>query len=198
MSIASARMPAAVVSGAICLMIGIGGGLVLGSYVDVGLKKEAAGGEPADLKETSPKAAMPGGMPGGAKGGMPGAKGGGQPGGKGGGAKGPSSKVQLAQLVGKLETLTKKPLALELNADQKKELKSLLADLDAKESLSDEDAKTKLDALLKLVESQKATLEATGYRWPGSQFAPPIDLPNPFKEGESAAKLNLLRDSLGK
>lgn len=199
MSIASAKLPAVVVTGVLCLVVGVGGGLVLASFVDVGLKPEPVAAAPADGKD-SPKALMPGGAPGGAKGGMPGAKAGGAPGGKGGGgAKGPSAKVQLAQLVGKLETLTKKPLAVEFSADQKKEVKSLLADLDSQESLNDEEAKAKLDALLKLLESQRATLEAAGYRWPGSTFAPPGEAPpNPFKEGEAAFKLNSLRESLGK
>lgn len=198
MSIASAKLPAVVVTGVLCLVVGVGGGLVLASFVDLGLKPEAVAAAPADVKDASPKAIMPGG----GMGGMPGGgKGGGAPGGGkgGGGAKGPSTKVQLAQLVGKLETLSKKPLAVELTADQKKEVKSLLADLDAKDALSDEDAKAKLDALLKLLESQRATLEAAGYRWPGSAFAPPVETPpNPFKEGDSAAKLNSLRESLGR
>jgi hypothetical protein len=201
MSIASAKMPVAVVSGAICLLLGVAGGIVIASFVDTGLNKQASGGEPAELKDVGGgKAAMPpgGGMPGGAKGGGGGAKGGGG-GAKGGGPKGPNSKQQLTQLVVKLESLSKKPLAVELTPEQKKEVKSLLADLDSKDALSEEEAKAKFDQLIKLLESQRATLEAAGYRWPGTPFLPPAETPlNPFKDGEPAAKLNSLRESIGK
>ena len=139
-----------------------------------------------------------GGMPGGAKGGDKGAKGaGGAGGGKGGFT--PNPKTQLTQLVAKLDTLTKKPLVVELTPDQKKQVKELLADLDGKESLSDDDAKAKYEAILKLVEGNKETFEAAGFRWPGGAFAPPGDPPaNPFKEGEPASRLKSLRETIGK
>ena len=145
MSVASAKMPAALVSGIVCLMLGVGGGIFLAPFVDIGQKKEATGGE-APAADDGKAKTMPPTMPGGKGGGMPGAKGGGggMPGAKGGGGgfgggKGPSPKVQLAQLVTKLETLSKKPLAVELTADQKKDAKAILADIDAKDALSDED-----------------------------------------------------------
>ena len=149
---------------------------------------------------------MPGGMGAmGKGGGMPGgAKGGDKGGAKGtGGAKGgftPNPKTQLTQLVAKLDTLTKKPLVVELTLDQKKQVRELLADLDGKDSISDDDAKAKYDAILKLVEGNKETFEAAGFRWPGGAFAPPGGDPpaNPFKEGEPAIRLKSLRETIGK
>src|SRR5437763_1940729 len=107
MSVASAKMPAALVSGIVCLMLGVAGGVVLGAFVDTGLNKHAAA-NPDDnpnpeLKDVAAAKGAP--MPGG------GGKGGGGGGGKGGGAKGkggfaPNPKAQLAQLVLKLDTPT--------------------------------------------------------------------------------------------
>ena len=129
-------------------------------------------------------------------------------GGPPGGGKTPNSKMQFVQLVTKLDVLTSKPLKLELTPEQKKQAKELLADLDSKDELTEDEAKAKLDALLKLVESQKETLEAVGYRWPnqgggpggggggpGGGVKPP---PNPFTTGTNADHLKSLQTTLGK
>jgi hypothetical protein len=200
MSVASARVPGAVVSGVICLLLGVAGGVVIASFTEFNLNKQAAANPDAGGEATD----------GGGKGGMPPMAGGGMGGGKGGGGKGkggftPSPKAQLTQLVGKLDVLTKKPLAVSLTPDQKKQATEILAGIEAKDALSDDEAKAKLDALLKLVEGQRDTLEAAGYRWPdagggrpgggGMGGGPP---PNPFKEGEPGAQLKSLQDTLGK
>lgn len=216
MSIASAKVPVVIATGIICLLVGLGGGIVVASYVDLGLKQAAKPEDNPDQKDAIALkgGGMPGGMGGmGKGGGMPGgAKGGDKAGDKGGdkaGAKGtggggkggftPNPKTQLTQLVAKLDTLTKKPLVVELTPDQKKQVKELLADLDGKESLSDDDAKAKYEAILKLVEGNKETFEAAGFRWSGGAFAPPGDPPaNPFKEGEPASRLKSLRETIGK
>ena len=214
MSIASAKVPAILATGLICLLLGVAGGIVVASYVDTGLNKRAAAdpGETPEVKDVgAPKA---GGMPGLGKGGgmpvggMPGLGKGGDKGagGKaaGGGGKGgftPNPKIQLTQLVAKLDTLTKKPLVVTLTADQKKQVHDLLADLDSKEAISDDDAKAKYEAILKLVEGQKETFEAAGYRWPGAASAPPVPgepPPNPFKDGDPATRLKSLRESMAK
>jgi hypothetical protein len=63
--------------------------------------------------------------------------------------------------------------------------------------MSDDEAKVKLEAFLKLLESQKETLEAAGFRWPGAQGAPPSEpRPNPFKGGDAAERLKSLRESM--
>ena len=196
MSVASARVPVVLVCGIICLFLGIAGGIVLGAFVETPLNKRA----PVEGAETADAGMPKGGMGGMGKGGAPGGKGGDRTGGgKGKGGFTPSSKTQLAQLVVKLDALTKKPLAVELTPEQKKQVKELLADLDAKDALSDDDAKAKFDALLKLLEGQKDVLEAAGYRWPGTPFALPGEPPpNPFKEGDPANRLKSLRESMAK
>jgi hypothetical protein len=71
--------------------------------------------------------------------------------------------------------------------------------------LSEDDAKARLEAALKAVESDRETLEAAGYRWPGQQGGggggprPSADpTANPFKEGATAEHLKSLEDQLGK
>ena len=201
MSIASRKVPAVLVSGIICLMLGIGGGVVLGAFVDTGLNKQAAAnpGETDEGKAPPAKGGMmpPGGGKAGAKGGGKGGGGkggGGGAKGKGGGASGP--KTQLTELVGKLDSLTRKPLTVQLTADQKKQVKDLLADLDSKDAITDDEAKAKLDAFLKLLEGQRETLVAAGFRWPGGPPSPPNDPINPFKSGEPAGQLRSLRESM--
>src|SRR4051812_38308781 len=107
MPVATAKVPAALVSGIVCLMLGVAGGVVLGAFVDTGLGKQAGPSpEPgANPEPKDPAAKGPPGPGGGGKGGGGGGKGGG--GAKGGkGGFGPSPKTQLTQLVSKLDTLT--------------------------------------------------------------------------------------------
>ena len=51
MSIASAKMPAVVVSGVICLLLGVAGGIVIASFVETGLDKKADDDEVDDELE---------------------------------------------------------------------------------------------------------------------------------------------------
>ena len=78
--------------------------------------------------------------------------------------------------------------------------------MDTQEAITDEDAKAKLDALLKLLEVNRKALEAAGFWWPGSPppgggggggMGAPAP-PNPFKEGDAADKLKALQATLGK
>ena len=121
---------------------------------------------------------------------------------KGGG--GPSSTMQHANLVSKLDVLTSQSLHVELTAEQKKKAKELLADLAEKDPITDDDAA----ALLDLLEPNKKTLEEAGYRAPGGGGGmgggggggggggqPP---PNPFKTGDAADRLKSLQATLGK
>jgi hypothetical protein len=197
MSFASAKVPAVIVSGVICLCAGAGIMFVIQPYiVSVDPNAPVIPAKGAAVGKVDPNASS-------AKMGMKSMKGGG--GGGGGGAKGQSPKTQLTQLVTKLDALTVKPLKFELTAEQKKQAKDILADLDSKEAITDEEAKAKLEALLKLLESQKETMETAGDRWPGEGggggggggggATPP---PNPFKTEQNAAHLKSLQESLGK
>jgi hypothetical protein len=205
MSVTSARVPGAVVSGVICLLLGVAGGVVIASFTEFNLNKQAVAnpGEGAAVND----AGKGGGPPG--MGGMGGGKGGGRGGGKAGGKGGfgaPNPKAQLGQLVAKLDTLTKKPLAVELTPEQKKQAKEILAGIEAKDELTDDEAKDRLDAILKVVEGQRETLEAAGYRWPGQGGGgrpgggppPPNPPPNPFKQGEPNQRLKSLEATLAK
>jgi hypothetical protein len=209
MSLAQARVPAIVVSSLICLAVGVGIGMFAMSFfgynwnaaLPVGPQPPSGQAGPPGGPMTGKSPAPPGGSPGMAgmmspegKGGPPGA------GGKGGmGGRGPSPKIQLMMLVNKLEALTGKPLALQLNDEQKKKVQEQLQGLEGKDDLADEDAKKRLDALLEVVKDQKGTLEAAGYRWPGEGFGPrPSDAPNPFKEETNANRLKAIQERLGK
>jgi hypothetical protein len=196
MSIASKKVPIAFVTGIICLGLGIAGGIVAANFIDKETKFDNAGNEDGggDLKGGKGGAGGKGGF-GGGKGG--GGKGGGGKGGGGGGFFGP--KLQLTTLVTKLDILTKKPLSVELTADQKKQLQEQLAGLDTNDTMSNEEAQAKLDAIAKIVESHRATLEAAGVFWPGGGIGIPPKLPdNPLKEGAGNDHLKSLRTTLGK
>lgn len=202
MAVFQAKVPVALASGIICLVVGGGlGAVIMSSIVDK--PAQQANAAPSDGDNTKGGGDFKGGGGSGSSKGGKGAKGGGQ--------RGPNSKMQLAQLVGRLDTLTKDKLHVELSTEQKKQVKELLADLATKDAITEEEAKTKLDALLKLLEGeQRKTIEATGFRWPGgggmggAPGGPPGGPggggppPNPFKEGENAEHLKSLQATVGK
>ena len=150
-----------------------------------------------------------GGPPGGMKGGGGGPPGGGMKGGGGGGPRGGmggqmlsgmggNPKLSLTSLVATLDALTAKPLEIKLTDEQKAKLAQALKELDPDEDMSDDDATKKLNDILKIVESNKETLEAAGVRWPGS--APPFVRPtdgNPFAEGANKEHLKKLGERVG-
>lgn len=212
------KVPIIIATGIICFglgaLAGVGGMLVI--KPDWSMKKQESSPPPdsSDMSASGP----PMGMMGGAGGGGGGGRGGGGRGGGGGG--GPSPKVQLTTLVNKLEVLSTKPLTIKLNEDQQKKLAEQLQGLDEKEELTDEDAKTRLEAILEIVKDDKATLESAGYRWPGGGGggpgggrggapgggrggfgggAPPDVPKNPFKDVEENNKhLKSLQEQLSK
>jgi hypothetical protein len=197
MSIASKKVPIAFVTGIVCLGLGIAGGIVAANFIEKETKADNkatddGGGDPKGAKgEPGGK----GGFGGGGKGGG-GKGGGGKGGGKGGGGNPFGPKFQLTTLVTKLDLLTKKPLSVELTPDQKKQIQEQLAGLETADTLSNEEAQAKLDALLKVVEGHRATLEAAGFPWPGAAFPKLAD--NPLKEGPGNDHLKSLRTTLGK
>lgn len=192
------EVPVAVVSGVICLGLGIAGGYVVAGLLQEPPKKNS-NEDPAALAAAAAgvKAGPPAG-PGGSKGGGP--PGGGPPGGGKGGFGAPSPKMQLTQLVAKLDVLTARPLTVQLTPEEKKQAAKILAGLEDKDNLTDAEAQQMLDALLKLVEGQKDVLAAAGYRWPGAPLTggPPGQPPNPFKTGDAAEHLKSLQTTLGK
>ncbi len=215
MGLMTAKVPVIVAASIVSFVLG--GGLV-GLVMSYAVVKPEQAAAPPPAEENNDAKGSKGGPPGmgGAKGGPPGmggAKGGfggggakgGPPGGGfgGGGQRGPTSKAQLTQLVSKLDTLTKKPLTVSLDAEQKKQAVAILAEIGTKEELTEDEAKKQLDALLKIVEGNKESLEAAGFRWPGSVGggAPPLGVTppaNPFKAGDAETQLKSLQGTLGK
>src|SRR5262245_46058942 len=99
-------------------------------------------------------------------------------------------KMNLALLVAKLDQLTRKPAAVTLSDPKKKELLEQLKGLDELDQLSEADAKKRFDEVLKTVEENKDSLEAAGYRWPGSPAQPSVD--------DYGKHLKALREQLAK
>ena len=164
--------------------------------------------------------------------------GGGGPGGSAGGAERPSrggsasrgssrqvpARFQLMMLVRKLELLTG-DVAIKLSDEQASQVHALLKEIEATETLSDEDAQQKHDALLALMEdSQKAKTEAvsipfrrsssggrggsagnnsggrggsSGNSGGGNRGAAAEDNTNLFREGSSAEAIQALLGRLG-
>ncbi len=207
------KVPAIIASSVICLALGmaLGVGAMLlfgenfGYYYDPHAAKAGAAAPGGDDAKARMPAGGKGGPPGFAGKGPPGGKGGppggfgGKGGGKGGkgGFKEPSNRAQLANLVNKLDLLARQP-SLKLDDAQKSKVLELLKGLEEPEELADDDAKKRLDGLLEIVEKEKATMEAVGFRWPGSGFQLPVDEPNPFKAEANRASLQSLQKQLGK
>jgi hypothetical protein len=126
-------------------------------------------------------------------------RGGGMGGGGFGRGRGPNSKNDLASLVGKLDLLTRKPLAVTLTEDQKQKVREQLKGLEEPKELTEGEAKKRLDALVEILKDQRETLKNAG--WPregGGGFRPPRDFPNPFQEGENSEHLKSLLGQMGK
>lgn len=196
-----AKVPGGILAAAGGLAAGVAIGIVwMGIY---GYKLSPP--EPTDSGDGPPAAGEPPPM---AKmGGMP-KMGGGMPKGGGGGRGGPPSpRVQLVSLVNALDRLVDKPVTLNLTPDDRAALADQLRGLDTTNEIKDDDAKARLDAILKVVEKDRSALEAVGYRWPapegkgppkGGFGGPPKDSPNPFKEEATGARLKSVRERLEK
>jgi len=113
----------------------------------------------------------------------------------------PSARLQQATLVGKIDLLTGKPLALKLSDEQRRKVREQLAGLDKLDALGEEDAQKRLGALLAALEDDKETLDAVNYRGPGPGGPPgrgaPAPLPaNPFREGAARGHVQSLQRRL--
>jgi hypothetical protein len=108
--------------------------------------------------------------------------------------------MQLTLLVGKLDRLTQKPLAITLNDQQRAKVREALKGLEIPDDLKEEEAKTRLNSLLEVLEKDKEILVASGFFWPGEGrgFKPPQTPPNPFKEKDNEQRLKSLQGYVGK
>jgi hypothetical protein len=194
------KIPLVVATGIICLAVGLGLGALGMTCFGYSWEKP-----PVGEKQKGPPPTMDpnrGGFPGMGNPGQ-GFPGGGNPGqgNPGFGNRGASAKNQLVNLVTKLDLLTRKPLTISLKEDQQEELRKTLHGLDKLDELSTEEAQKRLSTVLAIVEKDKETLEAAGYRWPGQGgggFRPPADTPNPFKDDEkNGTHLKSLQERLG-
>jgi hypothetical protein len=193
LSAGKVKLPAIIASSLSCLVLGIAAGvLLLASFGYTWKSKQESDANVAEEggKQGAPKGGMPkGGMP---KGGMP----------KGGGPQAPSPTTQLVQLITKLNLLTDKPLSVQLSDDRKKKIAEQIKDLSKKEALDDDEAETRLKAILEVIKEDRATMEAAGYRWPvlgGSRPNGPPKAPvNPFKDEAAAKELKALQDRVEK
>jgi hypothetical protein len=193
------KMPVMVVSNLGCLAAGFALGVLTLSLFGYHWDKPVQPGRGAG-GALAPPTGMPmgGGMPM-MGGGGPGGPGG--PGGGPGGQRGPNAKAQLANLVTKLELLTRAPLKIDLDEEKRGKIREHLNGLLEAAELSTEDAQKRLDGLLLVLKSDHATLEAAGFRIPGAGGGggpPPSPPPNPFAEGERSQALKNLQERLGK
>lgn len=195
------NVPVPVVVGVFCLGLGMVAGIVVGQSIPDHSKYTASG--PPDTESQAQADALKGKGPGG-KAGSKGGKGNGKGvalgGPKGGG---PSPKAQLAQLVAKLDTLTAKPLTIQFSPEKGKQVHAILTELGTLNELNNDEAKVKLDALLKLLEDHKDILMAAGFAWPGArgEFRPPgapAANANIFRLQPDSDHLKALEDRLGK
>jgi hypothetical protein len=200
----SAKVPVAIACSLIAFALGALAGVSAMSGFGYKWGRQVEGTE-----GTPPLMPAGAGGPAGGGGRGPGGGGGRGPGGGGGGGRTAMSKAQLTTLVGKLDQLTQRPIFIELNSDQKKKIREQLQGLSEKDLVSDEDAKTRLDALLELLKDKKETLEEAGYRWPGAGGGGGFggggfgggggqQPANPFKEGDGNKHLKSLLAVLSK
>jgi hypothetical protein len=205
--VGKAKIPAAIVASVASLGLGVALGVVGMAAYGYRLPPPQPPASEGEAADNAPRRG-PGGPPGGMMGMMMGGPGGMRMG-------PPSAKVQLATLVEKLELLTSQPIKLELSDEQSKTLLTQLDGLDAHDVLKDEDAKKRLDTILKLIEGQKKTLAAVGFNWPGEDGPGPGGprgpngvrgagrggpqvVPNPFRDGAGKQNLQSLHKRLAK
>lgn len=174
-------------------------GFVLAAVYEGELNLEEDNSAQEALVNVMPQPATGAGGPATKGGGMMGGGGGG---GMGGGGRGPNPKTQLVTLVTKLDQLTAKPLAVTLDDDQKAKVEEQLKELETMDALSTDEAKKRLDTLHAIIENQRETLEAAGYRWPGGGGGPGprvtgvTESDNPFTGEANASRLKALHERL--
>ena len=103
---------------------------------------------------------------------------------------------QLASLVEKLDLLLDNQLKLELDDRQRALILAQLEDLELNTALSEEDANIRVRTILAIIENDRETLVATGFRWPrnNDEIEPPSAAP--IFGPRSIEKVRSLRNKL--
>jgi len=104
-----------------------------------------------------------------------------------------SAKDLLVSLVVKLDRLSAQSAKLNMSKEERQKVLRQLQDLGDVKTLSEDEAKKRVEALLDVLKEHKDILVAADFAWPGS-----ARLPNPFLEDENRAHLNALRARLEK
>jgi hypothetical protein len=104
-----------------------------------------------------------------------------------------SANDLLVSLVAKLDHLSAQPGKLSMSKEERQKVLQQLQDLGDVKTLSGDDAKKRVDALLDVLKEYREILVAADFPWPGSPR-----LHNPFVEEENRAHLNALRARLEK
>ena len=171
------KVPVILATAVICFLLGSAVGVV-GFAIAYPL---LPGNAPVGEGQPGPGSmAAPPGM--GSMGGPPGG------GGMGGPPTAPNYKAQLAGLVTKIDQLTNKSLTVTLTDEQKKQLGEELKGLEAMDDLSSDEAKKRLEAVLKVVEGDKQVFTDAGYRWPGQGGGRPPGPMGPGPMGPGGAR----------
>ena len=203
-------------SGLVGILLGAAGAIAVTTYLGYELSRRL-------IVREQPSGGAPGGAPMGGMGGGPGMMGGmgggpgmmggmgggpGMMGGMGGGPPSIPPKRQLTTLVRKLELLTG-DIALTLSDDQAAAICGMLAEVEAADTMTDEEAQEKYDALLGVLnEDQTAKQEKIrlarspaggGGGMPGMMGGPPPEdeNANPFKEAPNAEAAAALSQRFG-
>ena len=120
----------------------------------------------------------------------------------------PGPRVQLINLINALDKIVDRPPTVALTADERATIAEQLKGLDVATEIKDEDATAKVEAIQKVVDKDRRSLEAIGYRWQappaktGYNTSPSLDMllasPNPFHHPETSQKIKSLQERLGK
>ncbi len=192
----NAKVPITIILSLLFLVVGFLAGAAGMAWYDYTTKKSVIEKQSAEGdKGTGALGGLPPGQ-------MPGQ---GMPPGKGppaGGAKnkkggGGGAKFQLVSLVDKLDMMIGQPPRLNLTKEQKQQLAEQLKGLGEMEDLSDDEAKTRLDQIFKILSDHKDVLKEAGIVLPGEARAPAAgNPPNPFVRENNRTRLEDLQKHL--
>jgi hypothetical protein len=118
-----------------------------------------------------------------------------------GGPPAPSSRDQLASLVAALDTVADRPLTVSLTPEEKSAIVKELKALSEAPTVNNDEAKARLDAMLKIVEKHREALQTVGFRTgplPKTGSGLEKENPNPFKSGPAAEHVKSLLERLSK
>ncbi len=201
-------LPIWLTSGVVGLLLGgaVSVALVKGMGYDLILTSNNVDYIPGQPDPSNPQTSTGGSPPAGGMMGMGGGMGMGM--GMGGGMGGgqPNPKRQLTTLVRKLDLLTG-DIGIRLTDEQVAQAQGVLAELAAKEKLTDEEATASYDQLLALLsDEQKAKQDAIGLPFRrggggggggGGMAPPPEPDANPFEDADSGSALKSLLNRVG-